>query len=443
MACMDFLIWVGQTYKKVEDYISEASNQGCCRRIQGFPLDVIPGLSRVFLVHKDKRKKCTQGSLFGFYYVDHVEIITSSEVLKSIKDTKSYWSDDFFKKFLNSFEKYRDDYNKGDEKKKDDFAQEIRVRVRKSWRRSYPRRVAKGEIRHSKPTGGDPYDKMMREIFSEILEKLFDYLLDKIETDVIKFLSKEEHTELQGGAGCSKRKTIGAVYLVDSLFREIGNKFQSKLQAELEVRSQKDRINFIKEQKTTEAPIKRIGRKKINYPEEGIELWRICQKETLMSRKSRTEIPKELRDKAQVAKGRLFWDETTKRLKEQKDGKEEVKFEGELIVFKDPYPLYEHIPRADFRGYRRIDGAYLLRQIINNVKKPLIPFCPSCLEVGNDFKFSDSRSEIEIIKALKQELLIDKNRAEYFIKNLTSKQMEALKECNISFYTAIERYKNH
>lgn len=437
MACMDFLIWVGQTYKNVEDYILEASKQGCCRRIQGFPLEVVPGLSRVFLVHKDSREECTQGSLFGFYYVDRVEIITSSKVLESIESLKNKWAEDFFNKFFNSFGKHRDDFNEGDEEKRDNIAKKIRKRVRKSWGRSYPRRVAKGEIRDSKPTGGDPYDDIMREIFSEILEELFNYLLDKLKTHDIQLLSREEHTELQGGAGCSKRKTIGAVYLVDSLFREIGDKFQSELQTHLEGLSEEDRINFLKNQKDTEASRKEI------YPEEGIELWRICQKETLMNRKSRTEILKELRDKAEIAKRKLYWDEISKRLKREKFGnEEEVKFEGELVVFRKPYPIYEHLPKAAFRGYRRIDGAYLLRQIFENIEKPLIPYCPSCLKVENDFKFSDPPSEREIIDAVKRELLVDENCTVNFIKNLTSIQMEALQECNISFLTALERYKN-
>jgi len=214
--------------------------------------------------------------------------------------------------------------------------------------------------------------------------------------------------------------------------------FHSELQTHLEGLSKEGRINFLKNQKDTEASRKEI------YPEEGIKLWRICQKETLVNRKSRTEILKELRDKAEIAKGKLYWNKISKRLIERKKfgNEKEVKFEGELVVFRKPYPIYEHLPKAAFRGYRRIDGAYLLRQIFKNIEKPLIPYCPSCVKVENDFKFSDPPSEREIIDAVKGELLVDENCTVNFIKNLTSIQMEALQECNTSFLTALERYKN-
>lgn len=438
MACADFLIWVGRTYETVEDYKLEASKQGCCRRIQGFPLEVIPGLSRVFLVHKDKREKCTQGSLFGFYYVDRVEIITNSKVLKSIRAIENPWSEDFFEEFSNSSEKYRDAYNNGNEGERINIAQKLRKRVRKSWRRSYPRRAAKGEIGDSKLTGGDSYDDKMREILSEILKELLDELLDKRDTDEVEFLSTEEHTELQGGAGCSKRRTTGALYLVDNLFREIGDSFQSRLQSCLEGRSKKDRRALIEEQKETEASTEET------YPEEGVELWRICQKETLENRPSRTRIPHGLLKKAKVAQGRLFWDEKSKRLEEKRGAnRKQIGFEGELVVFNPPYPLYEHLPKAAFRGYRRIDGAHLLRQLINGAEKPLIPYCPSCFQAAKDFKFSDTPSETEIVNALALELLVDKDRARNFMKSLTRIQMEALEECDISSHTAtaIKKHK--
>ena len=36
---------------------------------------------------------------------------------------------------------------------------------------------------------------------------------------------------------------------------------------------------------------------------------------------------------------------------------------GKLILFKQPYPIFQHSPSAAFRGYRRIDGDMLLEQI--------------------------------------------------------------------------------
>ena len=432
MACTDFLIWVGQTYEKVESYIFEAAKQGCCRRIQRFPLEAVPGLSRVFLVHKDDQEKCIHGSLFGFYYVDRIEIITTSEVFDSLQSIRDKWADDFFRKFSNPFEEYRNDYNKGSKKDKENFEKKIKRKQSETLRMSYIRKAAQGEFSGSKPAGGDAYDKIMKDLFSEILEELFDYLLDKLESGDSQFVTG---AELQGGAGCSKRNTTGAVYLVDSLYREISNEFQAEFQSKLKNLSEKERINFIIEQKKSEDPS--------IYPEEGVELWRKCQKKILTNRKSHTEIIRKLDGKAEITTGKLYWDKDNSRFYKEKTGnEEEVEFEGELIVFKNPYPLYEHLPRADFRGYRRIDGAYLLQQVIDGIQKPLIPYCPTCLKRVNNFSFSDAPSKSEIIQALEQELLVDKNHSEKFINNIKPIHLKALKKCDISFYSILEKYVN-
>lgn len=84
MAYIDFLIWVGspgRPYNTIKGYIGEAKELGCCRRVPQVPSWAVPGKSRVFLVHRgDHKKKSDLGSIFGYYTLRRVEVITKQKV---------------------------------------------------------------------------------------------------------------------------------------------------------------------------------------------------------------------------------------------------------------------------------------------------------------------------------------------------------------------------
>lgn len=74
----DLIMWVGKKfYPRMDDYIREAMNLGCAKRIGPLPDDVVPGKSRVFLAHDEGVKG--QGVIFGFFVLSGVEIILDDE----------------------------------------------------------------------------------------------------------------------------------------------------------------------------------------------------------------------------------------------------------------------------------------------------------------------------------------------------------------------------
>jgi hypothetical protein len=70
----DIVLWVGHSfYPTADDYIKEAMNLGCSKRVPNLPEDVVPGKSRVFLAHDDGQKG--HGKIFGFFTLSGVEVI--------------------------------------------------------------------------------------------------------------------------------------------------------------------------------------------------------------------------------------------------------------------------------------------------------------------------------------------------------------------------------
>lgn len=73
----DLVTWVGSgAYPTIDDYIVEANLRGCCRRMPYLPEWVIPGKTRVFLVHQgDQQKASDTGVLFGYYVLNRIQYI--------------------------------------------------------------------------------------------------------------------------------------------------------------------------------------------------------------------------------------------------------------------------------------------------------------------------------------------------------------------------------
>jgi hypothetical protein len=108
----DLLMWIGsQFYPTIDDFVAEAQILGCSKRIARIPDGLRVGQTRVFLVHGDSVpcKVCTgkgfidgakvststmtqpceqcdgrgrieKGMIFGFFLVDHVDLIISKNV---------------------------------------------------------------------------------------------------------------------------------------------------------------------------------------------------------------------------------------------------------------------------------------------------------------------------------------------------------------------------
>ena len=157
-----------------------------------------------------------------------------------------------------------------------------------------------------------------------------------------------EQSRIAGGLGCSRRKIPGAVYLVNELASEINDAFHEKLCAWL--KNEGPNKNPGKNRKELLEILEKTENKTI-YPEQGVFLFRIANREVLENRKSKAQIPECLEGKAHL--------------------------EGDLVVFNKAHPIFQRFPRASFRGYIRIDGHDLLKQISKGGRTviPSIPYC--------------------------------------------------------------------
>jgi hypothetical protein len=75
--CVDGLIWIGNApgkYRTVDEFVKEAALRGCCRQLPFIPKWVVPGKSKIFLVHRDNHKLSSRGSIFGYFVLYKLEV---------------------------------------------------------------------------------------------------------------------------------------------------------------------------------------------------------------------------------------------------------------------------------------------------------------------------------------------------------------------------------
>jgi len=84
----DIAIFIGSGfYPTIEYFLKEAKKMGACRRINKLPDDIVPGKSKIWLIHdkghndsssniddRDMRKD-SKGLIFGFYLLRRIEVI--------------------------------------------------------------------------------------------------------------------------------------------------------------------------------------------------------------------------------------------------------------------------------------------------------------------------------------------------------------------------------
>lgn len=356
MACIDFLIWIGTPkkssvtkegkkparYSSIDGYKKEAKELGCCRKIYPLPARAVPGKSRVFLVHQGNHKRLDRGSIFGYFTLKRIELITVQQGPDPIKEYRDKWPrlDEYYEEFKRKVESCRGS---------NDEAACIKKRYSRNQKFRLLRDVSLGEVKFNDSSSDiytDPFEKIVHELLEEFMKmsweelkgilKSWDYEKEPQEQAIEDYvLVPQELADGAGGLGCSKRKDPGAVYLVNALSSEITDQYHEKFYEWLLNKGPidnpgKSRKELIEIQKSKES--------KEIYPEEGNELFRMAQKKILANRK-----PKD----------------------------------GELIIFDEPYPIFQRLPRAAFRNYFRIDGDKLLEQIKKGGKTvtPVIPYC--------------------------------------------------------------------
>lgn len=377
MACTDSIVWIGTTYKTIEDYIEESERLGCCRQIQQVPSWAIPGGSRVFLVHRGNHKRLDRGSIFGYYTLKRIEFIAGQRGPNPIEPLihQFPWSDKYYKEFERAAQSCRRSANE---------AACIKNKFPKKLKHDFPREVSMCRIRSrsSFPENDDddPFIKMVKKIFREVMEEYWKEFLKSLESGDYEIVSTEQSLT-EGGRGCSKRRKPGAIYLVDTLATEITDAFHEKLYNWLRNEGPRkypeaNREELIEKLKETES--------KVIYPEEGIFLFKDAKREVLDNRKTKS---------------------------------------GDLVVFSKPYPTFQRSPRAAFRGYLRIDGNKLLEQI-NMGGRTMIPSIPYCSD--SDIKLNKPMTKAQLGIYFATELGLQKAMVNKFFSQLSKLVLDEL-----------------
>jgi DNA-binding protein HU-beta len=368
MSCKDCLIWVGQSYKKIDSFISEAERRGCCRKVPFWPSWVIPGETRVFLAHPDGSERTDQGAIFGYFYLYGVDILLRQKDIDTYKGL---------------IERYRQTGDRGD-----------LIPLSQFWSEKYPR-------------GGLPVNFSSRSASDGDDDELIDFLLKLLiscETEPSPnkrggYIISNDQTLLEEGRLCSEE--VGGVrkiksrdydetiyrpplYFVDELTRTIDAFFCDLLK------------ELIKELlKKSESKRKGQGSETLRKiaAMEGVE----------GCRRGIDQFQEALQKVSELKKG---WAAPPKGMKEHVD------IHGALITFKKPYPVYRRMPQAAFQGIERIDGDSLLEKIaeryggtVGTVKLQL------CLgDANNNPKTVDQlvaciASELEVTKSFAKQIL--------------------------------------
>ena len=79
MSHHDCLIWVGQSYPAIPDFLNEARTRGCCRKVPFWPAWARRGVTRVFLAHHDGLPAPDRGVIFGYFILGGVDIVLAPQ----------------------------------------------------------------------------------------------------------------------------------------------------------------------------------------------------------------------------------------------------------------------------------------------------------------------------------------------------------------------------
>jgi nucleoid DNA-binding protein len=336
---IDAMLWVGNLpdkYQTVDDFVKEARLRGCCRQIPLVPGWMKFGKTKIFLAHRGNHKAPERGSIFGYFVLDQIEIISRDEIAKylcKIKNTDPLWPTDV--------EDYIEQLEAWDQKGLSTM--KIRKRLGNKLQHDHMPNVASGNI--SRKPVLEENDREYMELFEEVLKKLLrTWYVGGCGNSFYEDTSRKA----EGHRMCSLRKGPGSVYAVDALAATIHETFRQLLTRYLLAQS-----------------------KKLGKPQQQI-LLRI-QRENSLAWLEWMEYRKKGRWHAEhlleyymgpfkVAVEKHFPDW---RLEYPVDHrlKSRVEVYGELVLLKNPFPILKREPQAAFRGIWHIDGDRLIDEI--------------------------------------------------------------------------------
>jgi hypothetical protein len=369
--CCDAMLWIGQSYYKIDCgqklglisdcceiigkkkrcYVHEAEMRGCCRKIPRTPKWLIQNKSRIFLIHRDGKSK-DKGSIFGYFVLRRFEHIISRGVNEAITNyNKIPWPEEVCQNIISTI------LEKVEAKKIGDILgvhqslieSNVKDEFLKYWKKGVEQQLSRGYCLTPKPKVSVTFqwpspDETVKESMIDILEDILEELIENwIEEQINKLNNRPperyiqwrraivgditgnsehvyisiEDTWCEESRYCSKRLKEGATYIVDALTATITDAFAQKL-------AEKHPITL----------------------REGEELFHETVKEIRLNYRNGT-LTKIAPPYKQLLKGH-------------------TNTRGELVVFKEPYPIFERKPKAAFRGLLYVDGDKLLSEIVKH-----------------------------------------------------------------------------
>ncbi len=417
--CIDALVWIGNMptkYPTVDDFVKEAQLRGCCRQLPFIPVWMKSGKTKIFLAHRDTHKTQKRGSIFGYFVLHQIEIITREDVARTLRDPgniKNLWPRNIMD-YVSCVKTWM---------KEGHSESEIRIRLNEKLQRKYMIDVARGKT-NSRPSA-KKYSKHILDLIEDILGILLsdclpwpdddeDYGIVDFIGDILNILFCSYPGPPIRGEGhrmCSLRKGPGAVYAVDAMCATVHSLYRRLLHRHLLSESKKS------------------GKSQLDTLEsiyfENKRAWKDWQEFRKNNKWNVEDLLRHYKGPFNEAVKMVFDVWKLKYPIDQRIQGNANNF-GELIVFKKPFPILEKAPQVAFKGICRIDGDKLIDQIAKHKsKRALVVKLFYC---GKD-KFIENapiKTKEQLISHLSQELNLNKACARLFLDKLSFKTKEQL-----------------
>lgn len=416
MKCQDCLIWIGGSYKTVDEYLREAETRGCCRQVPSWPSWAKPGETRVFLAHRDGFVGSERGVIFGYFTLHGVDIILTQQDCDKYKSltakcqrTPECRNDpDLLKEFWKTPE------GRKHAEPLIDF-----------WRK----KLSNNRLPFRMPDGTEVPRKGLEE---DVIDFLIDLLIS-CEPDGDAdghggYGISADQSSLEEARDCPPGLRLGpetsnppgrpSLYFVDTLEREIAKIFCDLLKDLL-----KDQLLGEEQKKSRNKKHESLAQKpKKNRSEYIAKLRAIASEEKRPGHQK--GIPQFQEAVRKAARLRKSWAEVQDNLK----GFATVR--GAMVVFNKPYPILKKAPQAAFRGLWHIDGDKLIEQIANHTGKqaliPTIYFCKA--NRRHDMQPQEIVTKQDLAVWLAEELHVNKACATSLLDKISEKAREHLQQ---------------
>lgn len=417
--CPDALLWIGNApgkYQTVDDFVKETQLRGCCRQLPLIPRWMKSGITKLFLTHRDVHKTAKRGSIFGYFVLHRIEIITKHKVAQFLSEPKN-----LYRLWPQNVEHYFSCINRWKEEKCS--SEEIKRRLKEKIKVEHVPNVAKGQT-SEKPSSEEYNDDnldLIEDILDTLLNECFSWPNEEEDYNIIDFIKDildilfcfhdEDPTKGEGHRMCSLRKGPGSVYAVDALCAAVHDVYRQLLQQYLLSESKKSGKSQQEILKEIQVENEKAWKKWLDYKKS--HKWNI------------QDLIEQYRGPFYESVKKLFgiW-----KLKYPIDPRLIGKASnfGELIVFKRPFPILERSPQAAFKGVCRIDGDKLIDQIaIYDKKRPMIVTLYYCGKSKCPEEMPIKTKE-QLTTCLAQELHLSRAYAGRFLDKISQKAKEQL-----------------